>query len=316
MSLPNLKYANPYVLMLIVSLIWGMAGPVISHTLLFITPLVFLTYRFAISATIGILFFWRYPERIPRTRIEYEFIMLHSLFIIVFGLGLLFFGFAYTDSLTGTVLAALGPLFTVIAGYALLKEKVTRQEMLGILFAIVGSILIVVTDESTRPQALPLLGAALIIISRVTDAIGGVATKYALAHGTHPQAITHSSFIIGFICVGLVTFIKYSPQTFFLSLQLAPLSAHLGVLYMALLSGTLAYVFAATALTKLPLGHVSIFTYITPLWALPLAIFWLGEGISWFFILGGIIISLGVYLAEHQNAKKRHRSPSTTHRHV
>ena len=45
-----------YILLIAVSVIWGVAAPVIKFTLRGIDPISFLTYRFFLAAVLGILF--------------------------------------------------------------------------------------------------------------------------------------------------------------------------------------------------------------------------------------------------------------------
>ncbi|PIP57395.1 hypothetical protein COX03_03365, partial [Candidatus Woesebacteria bacterium CG22_combo_CG10-13_8_21_14_all_39_10] len=46
-----------YILLLIVAVIWGIAGPVIKFTLGGFPPLLFLTYRFGLSTLVAVILF-------------------------------------------------------------------------------------------------------------------------------------------------------------------------------------------------------------------------------------------------------------------
>lgn len=301
-----------YLLLLVVSVIWGVAGPVIKHTLQYFSPQVFLTYRFFISAIIAIFYFTKYPATLPTTSIQVRHTLLHSILTILFGLGLLFFGFELTDSLTGTLLASTGPVFSILCGAFFLREKISRHEIVGLVLAIFGSLLTVITADTTLKLGLfgtAMLGNALILLSRFADGFGGVSIKIALKEGVNPSALTHISFLIGFIVFASITaFQNNGILPVVQTIAEAPLGAHLGVLFMALISGTLGYTLANTALSKIELGEASLFSYLTVLWGAPIAILWLHDPLTPQFVLGAAIIAVGVTIAEWKRRKKKKRS--------
>ena len=85
-----------------------------------------------------------------------------------------------------------------------------------------------------------------------------------------------------------------------------PSNYHLGVLYMAIISGTLAFWLFNKAQKSIEIGEQSLFAYLYPIFSLPLAVLWLGEKISTIHIIGGVIIIIGVVIAEIK--KKRYNT--------
>lgn len=67
---------------------------------------------------------------------------------------------------------------------------------------------------------------------------------------------------------------------------------------MALLSGSLAYFLFNKAQKTIEIGEASLFAYLYPIFSTPLAVLWLGEKITPIFMVGAIIIALGVFVAE------------------
>lgn len=302
------KRVTAYLLLLLVSVIWGVAGPIIKHTLTYFSPTVFLTYRFFLSSLVALFYFTLYPRMIPKTSHHVHHAMLHSGGVIILGLGLLFFGFNYTDSLTGNLLAATGPLFSTLFGALLLRERVSKHEAVGLGLAMTGSILTIVTGSGINTSGLwgaALIGNVSILLSRMADALGGVATKQALKKGMNPIALTHISFFMGFIFFSILTVTKLGGiGNLAMLIMQAPLEAHLGVAYMAFVSGTFGYFLYNTALNIIELGESSIFTYLTVLWGAPLSVLWLGDKLTPQFLLGASVIALGVFIAEWHRKKK------------
>ncbi|MEK9143229.1 MAG: DMT family transporter, partial [Patescibacteria group bacterium] len=296
-----------YVLLLIVSIIWGVAGPVIKFTLGSFPPIIFLTYRFALASAFGAALWAIRPPKFQTKANTIPFILLHSVLAVPVGLGLLFFGFDKTSSLSGSVISATGPIMVAIAGMILLKEHITKPERVGIALALFGTLIITVGPMLGGNAFTSFEGNLLIIISLAADAIATVIAKVSLRNRVPPIALTNISFMIGFICFLPFLLASYSFQDIITTIISAPLSAHLGVLYMAFISGTLAYTLQKLAMKSIEVGEVAVFNYLFPIWAAPLALWWLGEKITLPFVLGAAVIATGVVIAEHKKRQARRK---------
>jgi drug/metabolite transporter (DMT)-like permease len=74
------------------------------------------------------------------------------------------------------------------------------------------------------------------------------------------------------------------------------------LLYMALFSSAVAYVFYFWLLRYLEASQLSAFTYLLPVVATIMGILWLGEKGSWGQVLGGVLALCGVYWIESGRA--------------
>lgn len=298
--------------MLIVSVIWGFAGPVIKFTLHDFPPLVFLSYRFAISSTIAFIYF-SYTKSKFSAKTNWGQIFLYSFLGVTLGLGLLFFGFDKTTSLTGSLLSSSAPIMLVIAGALFLHERVAKHEKTGITIAFLGTLFIVLAPFLATRAGVALgsvEGNTLIMLSILVDTFASILVKFIVREHTSPVTLTHISFIFGFITLFPIAVAFHSIDGLLYVIRSAPLSAHLGVWYMALLSGTLAYTLRNKAVKSIEVGETAVFTYLYPLWAAPLALFWLGETINGYFWVGATIIALGVIIAEYKKRSTKRRKYS------
>jgi drug/metabolite transporter (DMT)-like permease len=73
-----------------------------------------------------------------------------------------------------------------------------------------------------------------------------------------------------------------------------------GILYMSLISGVLAYVLYQTGLKHIEASEASVFYYLQPIAAIPVAMILLHETLSPLFLVGIIVITTGVWLAERR----------------
>ena len=109
--------------------------------------------------------------------------------------------------------------------------------------------------------------------------------------------------------VGLATFIPlvilenfgaFGPQNFsFSSITIIPA---LGILYMALVSSWVAYVAFEWGLTKVEVKETAIFSYLQPVFTVPIAFLLLGEVPTNPMVWGSVIIAIGVTIAELKKA--------------
>ncbi|OGC51473.1 hypothetical protein A2982_02825 [candidate division WWE3 bacterium RIFCSPLOWO2_01_FULL_39_13] len=73
-----------------------------------------------------------------------------------------------------------------------------------------------------------------------------------------------------------------------------------GIIYMALFSGIIAYILYLKGLKLIEASETSVFTYLQPVIAIPLAVVFLKENISIVFVIGAILIIYGIFTAERR----------------
>jgi drug/metabolite transporter (DMT)-like permease len=293
-----------YIELLVVSLIWGMAAPVIKFTLGGFSPGVFLTYRFFISGVIAVFFFLFLGIKLPKDRKTLIFLIINGFLISTVSLGLLFLGTNKTTSVDSNLISAMAPITIVIAGIFFLKEHVTKKESVGLLIALAGTLITIIEPVFRNGGSFSgLTGNLLVFASVIVTTVTAVLAKKILRTGVNAVTATNLSFIIGFLTLAPFTL----PQIFASNFQVLasiPLRYHLGVFYMAVLSGTLAYILWHRAEKSIEISEVGLFAYLYPVFGTPLSVIWLGEKISLPFVIGTVIIALGVFLAEWK--KKRY----------
>lgn len=289
------RRTKAYLLLLLVSTIWGIAGPVIKFVLNSgLPPQVFLLYRFAISSAIGLVALSVSPFRWPTSASQKLSILVYCFLTSTVSLGLLFLGYSHTTATTASILNAVYPILVAIAGAMILHEKVTSREKLGLTIALAGTLLITLGAPSTET----LVGNLLVLASLVVGVVLAISAKLLLRGSISPTGLTHLSFLVGFVTLLPLTLFHYPLSTVQYSITMAPFSVHLGVWYMALLSGTVAYSLWHRAQKTIEAGETAVFSYTYPIFTLPLSLFWLKESISVAFIASCLVIVLGILIAE------------------
>jgi len=290
-----------YIMLLVVAVIWGVATPIIKYTLGGFEPLLFLTYRFGISSIIAVFIFIFTKQHLPKKRKNLINLILFGFLTSTVSLGFLFLGINNTTVLDVSLITLASPLLITIAGAIYLKEHITKREKIGMSIAFLGTIVTIIEPiVQNHGGAVGLSGNVLILGYLIATAWGAVIVKKLLRNNVSPLVITNTTFIIGFITL-LPFAIMSFPSLYFI--YNIPYTYHLGVFYMAIISGTIAYYLSNRAQKTIEISEAGLFSYLFPIFSTPLAILWLGEKITPMFIIGAVIIIIGVAIAE----MKRHR---------
>lgn len=291
--------SRAYIYLVITAIIWGVAAIVIKLTLVSFSPLVFLTYRFAISAAFALLALPIIKIHLPKDRNTLLLSLLYCFLVTTVSLGLLFFGFDKTTAISASLIGSVAPILTAIAGYFFLREHITIRERIGMGIALIGTVVMIIEPLLENHDGLSgLSGNILILASLLVGTCVAILAKLIMRKETSPVGLTNLSYIVGFITTIPIVLIGTSPSELINTITSAPLTAHLGVLYMAILSGNVAYILWLKAQKTIEIGEAGLFAYIPPIISIPMAAIFLHEHISMAFIVGAVVIALGVILAE------------------
>lgn len=296
-----------YAYLLIVAAIWGIAGPVIKFTLPSLPPFIFLTYRFFISTILFLPIILFKKAKAPSNIKDFVILTLIALLGSSINLGFLFYGYNYTTALDASLLSATAPIFVVAASMLFLKERVTKREKIGLMIAFLGTLAIIFQPLAENKILFRenIFGNILVVISNFAWIIYIVLSKFGLKRKYDPLYMTGYTFFIGLITLFPLAIFQAGSFSGLVSLVInSPLQTHLGVLYMALLSGSLAYFLYQKAQKTIEASEATLFLYLSPLFAAPLAVLWLGEKITVFYLLGAAIVAAGVIIAESKKRRK------------
>ena len=297
-----------YTLLLVVAAIWGIAGPVIKYTLPNFPPMVFLTYRFFISTLLMLPIVWVFKPKFLYSKREIVMLTAAGLLGSTLNLGLLFLGIEKTTVLDAIIIGNTAPIFVVIGGMYFLKEKISKKELAGIIVTFFGTLIIVVQPlfEGNLFNSQAIVGNLLIVAANIAWVFYVIITKPELKHRVDNLTMTTFTFLIGFLTsLPFALLQTKGAVNLLLMVSAAPLLSHLGVWYMAVLSGSLAYFLYQEGQRKIEASEATLFGYLSPLFAAPLAIFWLKETLSVPFIIGTAVVTIGVFIAEYKKVTKK-----------
>lgn len=288
-----------YLLLLTASIIWGIAGPVIKYSVSVVSPLIFLFWRLLFVSLITLPIFLWYTRKHPIPRSAYKKLLVVGVLNAI-SLIFVFLGFARTTAIEGTLITAITPIFIVAAGVFFLREHVSRRELAGIILAIAGTVFTVL--QPLLGQGLggssALAGNVLLLGYGVTWMGIVLLSKFWGHEGLKPFHIASTGFFIGLFVYLPLAMLKSGGLPSAAIFQNT--GALYGLTYLVILSSLVAYTTYHLGLSKIEAGEADIFNYLQPVWAAPLALFWLGETITPTFLVGAVLIAAGVAIAEYR----------------
>lgn len=295
-----------YLYLILVAIIWGAAGPVIKYTLGGISPFSFLAYRFAISGFFAILYFVIFGIKLPKTKSSIFWAIGYGLLAFTIALGALFTGLDKSTVLDLALIATIGPLIVTFGGALIFHDHITHREKIGISIVLAGALINSIAPLFLRGSSTQLTGNLFIFIYLIADTSAVLLVKRAVQKKIPSATLTNLGFVVGALTIIPLALFLNGSNELFTSITTLPLKYHLGVWYMALLSGTLAYYLYIRGQKSIEVSEATLFSYLQPIFTVPLAVFWLGENITVTFVAGAILITSGIVIAEHKKRRKIH----------
>lgn len=307
----NPNRLRSYIYLLIVAAIWGAAGPVIKFTLEGIDPLPFLAYRFTIASIFSIGFFLvklSQGKKFKQLKANLPLAVIYGFLAVPVALGILFVGLDRTTVLDLTLIGVIGPMMVTAGGAIFFRDHITSREKAGIAIVLLGVFLnsflpIFRSDSQAR-----LTGNLILMLFLLADSSSILLAKKAVQRKIKSANLTNLAFIVGAVTMVPLAVYVHGAGNLINMVAMLPLKYHLGVWFMALMSGNLAYFLYVRGQRSIEVSEAVLFNYLQPIFTIPLAIFWLGESLSTSFLIGGFVIAIGLIIAEIK--KKSYNSKS------
>jgi drug/metabolite transporter (DMT)-like permease len=281
------------ILVVILGVIWGMAFVAIRTADFQLTPINLTILRW-LTASAGFLalapFFGKPKQPVQRHHIpRILFVSLAS--VVGYHLSLNYAETIVSAGLAG-LLISLGPIFVVVLSGLFLKEKIGQRLILALAAAMTGAI---VLSLSAGLNFQEITGPLAVVLSAFLYSVFAVGSKPLVKeYGALPTAIWVA-------LIGTAFTLPLISMNFISQIQQLSTVTWLSVVYLALLSTVLANVILYLLIGNRSVSRLSIQLYIVPLVSLVGGIVLLGENVTIFTVLGGILMFTGVALATRKN---------------
>lgn len=281
------------------SLVWSAGAVLIKYSLSFTTPYTFLFWRFLLVSWIFL------PFLIIRLKKEnFRLKDLPRLFFLGFlattaTLAILFWGMNYTSAVEAVIINSLAPVFIILGGALFLHEEITGKEKIGAILAFSGSLFIIIQPILGNGHLAfgNLKGNLLVFLSVIIWAFYSLSVRQTCKRMNYsPFLLTAIAFLSGLITITPFFLLqKNTGGLFYINPQALP-----AILYMSILGSCIAYLTYNIGFALIEASEATLFTYLQPVFSVPLAVIFLHEKINPLILVGAVLIISGVILTEYR----------------
>lgn len=207
-------------------------------------------------------------------------------------LGFQFVGTKLSTAANGALVTSATPALVLPFAFLLLKEAITPRRLLAILVASLG-VLAVIDPRSADLSSNLFLGNLSLLGAAVTWALYSVLVRKVTTGGANLLQAT-AIFLLGGLPITVPLGIwELSTQRLG---EITP-GVIVGILFLGTVSTALAMFLWNYAFAALPAGIASLTFFAQPLVGALLGWFFLGEQITPLFVLGGVLIGIGILIS-------------------
>jgi len=270
--------------------IWGAMYVVSKVVLDIIPPFALITTRLLLGGlTLYLVLLRRGPFRVSRQ----DFWRVFAVGTVGYGisLGLQFVGTKLSTAANGALVTSATPAFVLLFACRLLGERITPMRLAALLVSTIGVVAVIdprnaALDASLFWGNMSLLGAALtwalysVLVRVVTRQLDVLTVSLVAFLGGLPISVPAGTFEMSTLGIGEIT-----PWVL------------AGVLFLGIICTALAMFLWNNAFALVDAGRASITFFAQPVVGTLLGWLFLHESITPLFLLGGLLIAIGILLA-------------------
>jgi drug/metabolite transporter (DMT)-like permease len=283
-----------YLLALLAMLFWGMSFIWSTIVFEYYDPITTVFLRLIISTAILwiIIKLWKKNEKIKKE--HYKLLLLSSLlnpFLYFIGEN---FGLKLTSPAISSVIISTIPLFTPIAGIYVLKEKLGKATIAGMIISFFGILIMLIKPDMSMvasPVGIGFLALAIAVAVGYSVLLKRLTTHYsALTIVFTQNFIGIWYFLPLFLLIDFKKFLLVVPDQRLIS----------SLLLLAFFASSLAFVFYTITTKQLGISRANIFTNLIPVFTAIFSFFLIGEKFDTAKLAGIIIVLAGVALSQYK----------------
>jgi drug/metabolite transporter (DMT)-like permease len=277
------------------SSIWGGMYVVSKVVLEIIPPFILVSLRLLLGIlTLAIVLALRGYPKISRNQL----LQVMGVGFVGYGvsLSLQFLGTKLSTAANGSLVTSATPAFVLLFAWILLNEKITFRRLVALLLATIGVVAVIDPRSSQlNPELffgnILLFGAAItwalysVLVRKITQRLDVLPFSMIAFFGGLPVTIPAGAWELNGIGVGEIS-----------------LGVVGGVLFLGIISTALAMILWNTAFSVLEASAASLTFFAQPLVGTFLGWLFLDENISPLFLLGGILIGLGLVISSTEKS--------------
>ena len=307
-----IKKLIPYIAIICARLIWAGAGIAVKEALLVFNPLTLIVLRFSIAVVLMLCVGWifRGNDIVGLQRVEKK-----DLPLFLFGgllqpfLYFIFETYTYQSFASPTIAEAMlstQPILAPIFAWVILREQVTRYNILGIIVSTLGMLLLLLVGSDNFAIGNPW-GIFLAILT-VSCSVGYSVVLRRIPPQYSPLTIVFYvqsiSLVLFYILWGgdmLLNTTQYSSILLNTTQSSSTLlTSILAVLYLAILASVTAFILFCYTVRYIGVTRANIFNNIRPVFTALLMLAFFHEHLPIMKWIGIVVIIIGLFICQKQ----------------
>ena len=309
----NITKITPYIAIVAAMLIWAGAGIAVKEALVIFSPLTLIVMRFTLAVllmlSIGLLF--RHNSIVGLQRVEKKHIplfLLGGLFQPF--LYFIFETYTYQSFSSPTVAEALlstQPVMAPLFAWVLLRERVTRNNIIGILLSTLGVMMLLMMGGGPLAMGDGAIGKGVLLAVLTVS----MSVSYSVVLRRIPTHYTPLSIVFYVQSFALVLFYVLwgvmdrgngllGDDGIRLLGEGQWVKSLLSVGYLAVLASVTAFILFCYTVRKIGVTRANVFNNVRPVFTAILMWMIFGEILPIWKIIGIIIIIIGLFISQKQ----------------
>lgn len=303
-----MKRLIPYLAVVTAMLIWAGAGIAVKEALIVFSPLTLIVLRFTLAVLLMLLvgLVFRRNEILCLQLIakrDIPLFLLGGLFQPF--LYFIFETYTYQSFASPTIAEAMlstQPVFAPIFAFVLLRERVTRNNILGIILSTIGMLLLLLvgSDDFSLGSPWGILLAIVTVSMSVSYSVilRRIPTRYSsLSIVFYVQSFSLILFYVVWMLMGEASaFMNNSTPLLHHSTQL--LHSGIAVLYLAIFASVTAFVLFCYTVRKIGVTRANVFNNVRPVFTAILMWLIFDEVLPIWKLIGIVIIIIGLFISQ------------------
>ncbi len=282
---------------MLVSIIYGITFTIAKDVMpKYVEPFGFILLRVGGSVFLfWLVSFFGQKEKIAL--VDFSRIVAAAFFGVAFNMLTFFKGLSYTSPIMGAVLMVTTPMIVLILSAIIMKERMKKRKIFGIVLGLAGTISLILYGKSLINAPNEMLGNLLVFVNAVSYGFYLIIVKKLM---DKYNAFTFVKWIYTF---GFLMVIPFGWSEFdAVNWAIIPTDIYWKIGFVVVFSTFLTYLLNLVSMRELKPTTVAVFIYLQPLFATVFAISLGKDDLSWIKIGSAILIFTGVYLVTQKKS--------------
>ena len=289
----NLYYVN-WLLLMILSAIWGGAFTLNKSALVFYSPEFIVFARLVIGSFILFILLMIIYRKITIYIKDWPYYLFMSTVGIVAPFILIVYGQKNIDSSLAGILMATMPISTIILSHFFLHdEKLTKSKFIGFIIAFVGICILVIKDYSlVNINIISNISSELMVIS------GAILYSCSAVYGKkfkHTDPLSASSGTIFFSSIIMFLYLLlFNPQ----EIHNVDIKNSFSLIMLGIFCTAIATIIYFQILQTSGASFISIMNYLIPMWSILFGVIFFNERLFINYFIGLSFVIIGINISQ------------------